>query len=185
MVILGDNCRNMRYLSSNSVVLVALIFSFFIVSCTGEDGEPGPQGEQGEQGEQGDPGTADIYYSDWFDEEFIDTPTTSHSFGITDENINEDLGENSIILVYARTSNPAVFQLPVTVDNKAYYYIAFYENQFLRFDAETTDGSSQIFNNFPEFRFVIIKGDPSTGGRKADYRSMSYEQIATLFNIPD
>jgi len=170
------------------LVYLALVCTVVITSCSGEDGEPGPQGEQGEQGEKGDkgdPGTADIYYSDWIPEEFLDTPTTSHSFGITDENINDDLANDAVILVYARTSNPGLHQLPITIDNKSYFYIAFYENNWLRFDAETTDGSSQIFNNFIDFRFVIIKEGNNTSGRKIDYQSMSYEEIKELFQIPD
>lgn len=188
-----------------TVMSVALI-----VSCSPEDGEDGavgpqgPQGEQGvagptgpqgEQGEQGDPGTANVMYSDWIASEFGGLAAAEESdqllvsFGSGEFN-----NANDVLLVYGRREinviSNEVYQLPFELisQNEIYRYRLSQGSGFIALYAEalTTDGGTNVFTYFDDFRYVLIPGGVSISGKSnIDFTKMGYEQVIEYFNIPE
>ncbi len=188
-----------------TVMSVALI-----VSCSPEDGEDGavgpqgPQGEQGvagptgpqgEQGEQGETGMANVIYSDWIASEFGGLAAAEESDQLL---VSFGLGEfnnaNDVLLVYGRREinviSNEVYQLPFELisQNEIYRYGLSEGSGFIALyvEALTTDGGSNLFTYFDDFRYVLIPGGVSTSGKSnIDFTKMSYEQVIEYFNIPE
>ncbi|WP_299435727.1 hypothetical protein [uncultured Aquimarina sp.] len=186
--------------------VVVLLLSVGIISCEGEDGAVGPQGEQGEQGEQGDqgldgdqgdqgdPGTANVIYSDWIARDYDNSGGLAEetneqllaTLGLGDFDLTQD-----ILLVYGRREISAIVteinQLPyIHVSENDFYgfEVASFNGGFtLRIKVATLDGTTSAFAFFQGFKYVIIPGGVAAGKSVNDYKNMSYEEIATLFNI--
>ncbi|WP_160114778.1 collagen-like protein [Aquimarina sp. AU474] len=191
----------MKNLVKLSWILVILISLF---SCSdGEDGSIGPVGEQGEQGpigEQGDPGTANVIYSDWIPNGFNPGGGLLQKlFTLASEQQITDLGVNldtSTVLVYGRGDILAVIGdevLPLPYENRATderYTYAIY-NGSIRAVGLAASNTDNDFDRFDDYRYVIIPGGVAVGSNtssiksKIDYTTMSYQQIAILFNIPE
>ncbi|WP_109436315.1 hypothetical protein [Aquimarina sp. AU119] len=191
-----------------------LVLSVSIFSCSdGEDGAIGPagpegpagaqgtQGIQGDPGDPGDPGTANVIYSDWIPNGF--TPgggllqkvfTLANAQQITDLGVNLD---TSTVLVYGRGDillvvGDEVFPLPYENRSTEERYTYTTTNQgsirAVGFAASNTDND---FDRFDDYRYVIIPGGVAVSSTSSatkstpDYTTMSYKEIATLFNIPE
>lgn len=175
-----------------------LIISVGLISC-GEDGAPGPKGPQGEQGiagekgdkgdqgDSGEPGTPNVIFSEWIATRFATTATDFTIFGINDSVFTQEAANSAVILVYARWSGSLiVVPLPITINNRSYYYSLDPSLNLLSLIGLSVDFSNEFFGDFSAVRYVIIPGGiPANGGRQLDYKSMSYDEIKTLFNIPD
>ncbi len=184
-----------------------VIVSVSIFSCSdGEDGAIGPTGADGAigptgaDGEQGEPGTANVIYSDWIASEIPQTmPSSSENFPIA-ENIEDDIIDSAVILVYGRTASGAVWALPTILDffpNQVNYSFAVGSNKELTVVVSLVSGSLDLPNNayLTDYRYVLIPGGQLMGGgasgsksaknKNVDYSKMSYEEITTQFNIPE
>lgn len=181
-----------------------VLLSVIIFSCSGEDGANGPQGEQGNQGLQGDqgsqgapgdpgdPGTANVIYSDWFNTEFGNNiVTSSSSFTTAAPEINAGILNFGTILVYGRrvdliTGNQ-VYQIPIVFGaarQQSYYFRA--TDGQIRISVVANEQGQSVGDGafFVQYRYVIIPGGQNTSGKSTtDYKNMSYEEVADLFNI--
>ncbi|TSE09369.1 MULTISPECIES: collagen-like protein [Aquimarina] len=194
--------------------MMIVMVSLLIFSCSdGEDGAIGPAGQNGidgidgtngtdgndgADGVDGPPGTANVIYSDWIPADFPGGIDSDKSMLLLSSLTAFDK-DTDAILVYGR--NPAnalffnVYELPYfNVDNEEFYGIEMGEGtgfESLRVRGQTTDGLLKAFSFFDDFRYVIIPGgvstNPTSSATKSsiDYSSMSYEEVKTLFNIPE
>ncbi len=192
----------------------ALLVSFLIFSCSAEDGDIGPQGPQGPQGEQGangvngvdgaqgeqgDPGTANVIYSDWIERNFIvGVAAESNLMGLDVFNASELNSDTDVVLVYGRKTSGSnsdaygVYQLPYNLSaQNEYYGFGLFEatgGTSIQVRVSSTDGGTNLFTFFDDFRYVIIPGGQAASARglKAyDYKAMSYEEIVEKFNITE
>ena len=179
--------------------IALLSIAFF--SCEGEDGAVGPQGEQGpqgelgpqgDQGEQGDPGTANVIYSDWIPVDFfLGGPQESNFMGLEVLNASELNTDTDVVLVYGRrdtdSATDGIYQLPYLFSSQdEYYTFGLFEatgGTSLQIRVNTTDGGTNVFTFFQDFRYVIIPGGQIAAKSSLDYQKMSYEEIADLFKI--
>ncbi len=189
----------MKKVMKLSWVLVLMVLMF---SCSddGADGAVGPAGAQGTTGTQGDPGTANVIYSDWIPNVFpnaiiflkdISTPLATAE-EITALGVDLD---TSVVLVYGKgdvsaasgSSGDEVVPLPYeNIDEGELYTFA--ANNGVRALAITTDGViDNGFDDFSDFRYIIIPGGVPVDKSRSmnEYKNMSYEEIAALFNIPE
>ncbi len=188
--------------------MMVVVLSVFIFSCSdGEDGAIGPAGSQGEQGpagqdgedgvngQDGEPGSSDVIYSSWIPSEFGDSVPEFKEFLIDVPDLTQEIIDKGTILVYARLipdgiSADRFFQLPIAFfgnPGESYYYITGSTGP-LKIGVETTDGQdigTPLLNG--DYRYVLIPGGVPAGKSRLieDYKNMSYEEIATLFNIPE
>ena len=167
----------------------------------GDQGEPGAQGEQGEQGTQGaqgdkgdkgdkgETGTANVIYSDWIESPFGPPEAQSKFFNLA-EGAPFDLNTD-VVLVYGRFDSgvPIVSILPfLEVDEAEYYHFTtIVINNVIRVLAKSTDGVNSFFDEFAEYRYVIIPGGVSVSGGRikppVDYND--YQAVKAYYNIAD
>jgi len=182
--------------------LLGLIF----VACSpddGEDGATGPQGIQGEQGpagiqgeqgEQGEPGTANVIYSDWIPSGFA-SPIADINASFLIQNVKaltDEVKANGFIGVYGKytTIYTIIDPLPKSLFGLRMQHYDFQINdlnQNIAIWISSIDGSDIGIPIYDDYRYIIIPGGtPSTSGKTAkDYSKMSYEELASLFHIPE
>ena len=163
----------------------------------GTNGEDGTDGEEGTDGEDGAVGTANVIYSDWIDNGFpfpINAP--SSSFDIEAPNLQQEIIDNGVVMVFGRTPSGAfVYQLPIVFGASvqiSYYFRVELETVSIR-AANMREGEDLVsLISFAEYRYVIIPGGREAGGgggitskAKIDYTTLTYAEIAAHFNIPD
>ncbi len=174
--------------------------------ANGTGGNDGANGTDGTDGTDGPPGTANVIYSDWIARDFETNGAAETneqlltSFNLAEFNLNED-----VILIYGRREVNIIIseikQLPYILASQNEFYSfrvsSFSGGSALRIEVTTLDGGTNLFTFFDDFRYVIIPGGVSTSSSAAsdglesgsksakDYKNMSYEEIKTLFNIPE
>ncbi|MBQ0733803.1 hypothetical protein [Aquimarina celericrescens] len=181
------------------ITVVAL--SILIFSCSdGEDGAIGPQGPQGEQGDQGDPGpqgdqgvpgTANVIYSDWIPRNFFLPGAVEENFQGLEVLDDSEFNENAdVVLVYGRRDGETgadIYQLPFILTSQNEYYgfgmLTATGGFSLQVLVRTTDGGSNLFTFFDDFRYVIIPGGVAKSA--TDYQNMSYNDLVELFKISE
>tara|TARA_R110001632_G_scaffold12153_4_gene42655 strand:+ start:1449 stop:2042 length:594 start_codon:yes stop_codon:yes gene_type:complete len=195
------NAMNVKSVLGGLCIMAALL-----VSCSPEDGADGavgpvgPQGQQGvagadgPQGDQGETGTANVIYSDWIPSGFDDPITDDFDqFELDVPQLNETLQNSGVILVYARKGT-VIYPIPVTffgtLDENYNWRLLTINDDIIAVRINSTDGSNigtPFLNG--EYRYVLIPGgEPASAGRSytaAEYESMTYEEVASLFNIKD
>jgi hypothetical protein len=163
--------------------------------ANGIDGAPGPAGQDGTDGQDGQDGNANVISSAWIPVNF--GPATT--FGIVDivnSNINAANMADAAFLVYGRIDSDTVIVIPFVFANRSYYYGLFASTNTLRMIGYSLDGSSQVFADFTDVRFVIIPPGPGfTGGGTNDSNKIladlenqgvdvsNYEEVAAHFNL--
>ncbi|RIV72851.1 collagen-like protein [Flagellimonas aequoris] len=157
----------------------------------GEQGQTGPQGEQGETGETG---TANVIYSDWIPSGFESPIADTHaSFPIQNvEGLTDEIKANGYISVYGRytTAYTIIEPLPKSIFGLRMQHYDFQINdlnQNINIWITSIDGSDIEIPIYDDYRYIIIPGGtPSTSGKsKVDYSKMSYEELISLFHIPE
>lgn len=173
--------------------LVGIMF----LACSpddGEDGAIGPQGVQGEQGQTGETGTANVIYSDWIPSGFESPIADTHaSFPIQNvEELTDEIKANGYIAVYGRytTAYTIIEPLPKSIFGLRMQHYDFQINdlnQNINIWITSIDGSDIEIPIYDDYRYIIIPGGtPSTSGKSAmDYSKMSYEELISLFHIPE
>lgn len=182
------------------------LLATMVIACSpddGEDGAIGPQGvqgeqgqtgPQGEQGETGETGTANVIYSDWIPSGFESPIADTHaSFPIQNvEELTDEIKANGYISVYGRytTAYTIIEPLPKSIFGLRMQHYDFQINdlnQNINIWITSIDGSDIEIPIYDDYRYIIIPGGtPSTSGKsKVDYSKMSYEELVSLFHIPE
>ena len=181
--------------------LLCLCLFTAIISCSVEDGEQGIQGEPGIQGEQGDPGTVNIMYSDWMDQDWNFTDgTTFKTMLVENENINDSFFENGgIVLGFFRYQDNVPFILPyqnfTSNTVRSFYSVHFQDGGNVRFNIQSTDGTTLTDDEVngtgaginAQYKYVLIPGGtPLTGAKTANqWKQLSYKEVCKALNIPE
>lgn len=182
-----------------------------IIGPSGPVGATGPQGLQGPVGPQGPAGSlTNVIYSAWFAPTFATvTPGASNQWSSftsvrSTPSITAAIRDNGIVLVYMRsTTNSLIFsgtdqvtQLPYVDDRDVNYmksWIPSVGNLTIAYSSSIPYGLATVNNWAHNFRYVIIPGGtlgtkitsgPAAGYTVQQIKSMSYAQVAALFNIP-
>lgn len=173
-----------------------LIYSFFvpalalafIIGCEGPEGPQGEQGIQGIQGEQGDPGTANVIYSDWSQLEgaWRDSVIFGGNFKVnhlTAPELTQAIMDYGVVLCYVKYGTHNV---PLPYTNSSYtlgFHIDLGRIIFSTLKPDLTGGVVLI--NTMQFRYVLIPGGVAATKSTVDYTKLTYEQICTVFDIPE
>lgn len=164
--------------------LLAAAALLALAGC-GDDGATGPPGRDGRD--------ATVYYSEWFDPAQWSGVSGDWYFAAAAPDLTEDIVERGVVLAYAWLvgdlyEGTAVRPLPAYAVGANWSFLI-HEYGSIEFTCDMADAPATT-GNF--FRFVAIPGTipADKSGRRVRYdeqelRSMSYEEIAALFAIPD
>lgn len=186
------------------------LFTFItIASCSKDNGEQGPQGEQGiqgeqgPQGEQGEPGTVNILYSEWMDQDWnLTNNTTLKIMEVDAENVTVSFLENGgIVLGFFRYQEHLPFPLPHLTSTantiRTFYTVHSADEGNVRFSIESTDGTTltdEEVNGPPvaginaQYKYVLIPGGtPISASKKSStaWEELSYKEVCEALNIPE
>lgn len=199
----------MRKLRLLSILLLA--FTFIVNSCT-KEGPEGPVGAIGPQGPAGTTGTANVIYSSWAS--FVASnwaDSTMTNLGLTKRanrtapGITQAILDNGIVLAYTKNPNAAgegPYILPFTVLSSVPNILLGYIpalGRVIYYNQKTDNSGGVTPNSAYQYRYFIIPGGVS-GGRgvnsvkaveingqtytESQLNGMSYQQVCTLFKIP-
>jgi hypothetical protein len=180
----------------NKVLIFLLILMVvFVLSC--KKGDTGPQGQRGSAG------TANVIYSDWF------TPssyTMTTIFGIKNFDyvkqapaITQAVIDSGMVLTYGKLSGyntqvwPAgqISQLPVSLtyvqgNATTDTWSAFDSVGKLRINFVNNMNYYNSISTQHSFRYIIVPGGAkaSSGGRRTDFHSMSYNEVCDFLKVP-
>lgn len=190
------------YLKSLLIMLVSISL---VMGCAkegevgpkGDKGDKGDTGDKGDKGDKGDPGVFSAIYSNWLDVNWnLTDNATSKSMNIpipTTTISTNDLRNNSIVLVYLKQwGTGSIYTMP----SKGRWTNAFYDYQFGNTSAcctglliylTSTDGVA-----LTEFQYAAVRGNQiryvilplTSAGKHIDYKSLSYEEVCEMFDIP-
>ncbi|MCL6265159.1 collagen-like triple helix repeat-containing protein [Flagellimonas myxillae] len=210
----------MKFLLKTTQSTFLTILLIGLAACSpedGQDGAPGPQGPQGEQGAAGQDGvdgnanvrtgTVDLANADWlwnasytFNTGEGGASSTSWFTRYVDlsiPEIDEDINENGLILVYFRRGSNGWYSLP-------FKFTAFgsdYETQIVHESnvgnirlhyfwtpvQGSTPGNLQSFTIAEyTFKYVIIQGTligKNSGYSKKALQKMTYEEVMDVFAL--
>ncbi len=168
------------------------LLAMLAVGCA-EDGEPGPpgdqgeQGVQGEQGEKGDPGTANVVYSQWLKNNFTGD-IGYEEYQLVEIDTNQYSLNTTVFLLYAKTTNGVVQQLPLQINTTTYsYYVLpdFGTGSPARIMVYR-DGNTPSGSRVPaDFRYIIIPGGVRASGRIGQPEFDDYEEVRKFYKIPN
>ncbi|MEJ0103160.1 MAG: hypothetical protein WDO19_11640 [Bacteroidota bacterium] len=163
---------------------------------TGANGAAGANGADGAAGPQGPPGTANVIYSNWFEDGSFEIPWADTTISATGElmgrafkyvpDITSGILDSGVVLCYVRHFTLIAPQLlPL--------FISGYQLNFAPQDGSilfyiNSPNGGYLGGNYPtpdfEYRYIIIPGGVLAGGRRRDPRTMNYNEICTTYNIP-
>lgn len=172
---------------------------------TGPAGPGGPAGPQGPIGPQGPPGTANVIYSSWatvgslgviIDSSFTDYGTCKRWIRSA-PSLSQAILDQGLVISYWKVGTGIYSTIPYQFPNagQTYHLGAVPQlNKIIYFTSIFGAGAGWNPNPNAELRYVIIPGVVG-GGRSAgiggtsytaeQIKAMSYEQVASLFNIPE
>ena len=171
----------------NSIYLIIVFTTLFFSGCKDEaiQGPVGPAGQDGLD--------ATVYYSEWFSPTEWSGESGDWYFDASAPDLKEDIVENGLILAYVWLSDDlyegmAVRPLPAyAVGANWSFLIPDYESIEFTCDMITRPLSSEN-----KFRFIAIPGTipalksaSSKNKKEQELRSMTYQEVCKLFNIPE
>jgi hypothetical protein len=186
--------------SRNKALLILLLFTSILVSCkkgdvgpAGPIGPQGPQGTQGTQGPKGDPGTANVIYSNWAT---LIHNTRDSSIDAITRRINHihvpaltpEIRDRGVILVYMRFTAALIIPLPyqhhdgVGATSMDFFAV---QQKIIISRHYTSTRTPVGWNASMQFRYIIIPGGTLAGARNIDPKTLDYETVKQLYNIPD
>lgn len=197
-----------------SLLLLASTILIINCTKEGPEGPPGPAGSQGAPGltgptgPQGPPGTANVIYSAWatvasivaltgpiIDSSFADFGTCKRWIR-TAPSLSQGVLDQGLVLSYWKVGTIIYSTIPYQFPSGAqiFYLGALPQlNKIIYFTSILGTGAGWSPNLGAETRYIIIPGSIA-GGRSAgvggtnytadQLRSMSYEQVCQVFNIP-
>jgi hypothetical protein len=178
----------MKTITRIFAMLAVMSAVIFMDACKGPAGDVGPAGVAGPigaTGVAGPTGTANVIYSPWVAFPASLTTTAAFTYNFITPQITQDILEKGVVLCFVRTGStgttvetyplPYVFPNSSTASNSEIYASYILGNIKVR----STFSLSGV-----GFRYVIIPGGVASG-RMASLKSMSYEEIKALYNLPD
>lgn len=191
-------------LKKSKLVFITLLIAF-TYSCSSEDGADGINGTDGtngidgQDGLQGEPGTVNVLYSDWMDQDFnfLDFPTFK-SMLVDDTNINNDfLNNGGIVLGFFRFQDNVPFQLPHQDFNRnnirTITPVHFSDRGEVRFTIESTDETDLTDDEIngvggsinAQYKYVLIPGGTKiTSSRSSiEWEKLSYYEVCDYLGI--
>ena len=167
-----------------TLFLCAAILALISAGCS-KDGPQGPPGPAGQN--------ATVYYSEWFSPTAWSGGSGDWYFSATAPDLTQDIVENGVVLAYAWLANDlyegsSVRPLPAYAVGANWSFLI-YQFGSIEFN---TDMFAPPLTSGNKFRFVAIPGTiPALKSGTPGYRSeqelksMSYEEICRLYNIPE
>jgi len=157
---------------------ITLILSLFsLIGCSSSDGEVGPKGETGAAGPKGDPGSANVIYSEWISATFSGSGAT-YTTSIAAPKLTQEMLDKADIRVYWSESG-RVISLPYA---QVLSGISYTVHQRLYVGLIELIASYSI-SGAKSFRYIIIPGGVTA--RQKPLSETTYEELKTLYNIPD
>lgn len=163
----------------------------------GADGADGQDGQNGQDGQIGEPGSANVIYSEWFENQIAaNNGGSSAGFDIDFPEGDINFLNTGTLLVYGRRVVPGpasldsfFYQLPITFRIVQQRYLYWVKNATkIRIQIKSFIGTQISDGDYIQhFRYVVIPGGVPSSGKSpsTDYTKMSYEEIAERLNIPD
>lgn len=174
-------------MKTKSIYLILVFTTLLFVRCE-DEAIPGPAGPAGRDGLD-----AEVYYSEWFSPTEWSGESGDWFFEASAPDLKEEIVESGLILAYVWLSDDlyegmAVRPLPAyAVGANWDFLIPDYGAIVFNCDMVTRPLSSEN-----KFRFIAIPGNiPALksaslkNNRMQELRSMSYQEVCKLFNIPE
>ncbi len=182
-----------------------VVLSLGLLACEGPAGSEGPQGPQGEQGlqgeqgPQGEEGTANVIYSEWMRLGDVstgaDTTILSRNFAryhIPAPDLTQEIIDQGTMLVYYQLLD-LITPLPWTFSDLSSgggtYTVTFgpLKPEFITILSQNSDNTAFTLNLDTQFRYILIPGGVAATSKVKgiDLKSLSYQEVKTLFGIPE
>jgi hypothetical protein len=185
-------------MKTTNLLVVIIIAAFAFISCKGDTGPAGATGATGPVGPAGPTGatgpigpagpagatgTANVIYSDWRNVTMTNTGPFWEG-NLTAPGVTQTIIDRGAVNIYLRNENNLVFQLNYSSPGGNYIHY------FLTAGLITI--RSSVNSSYP-YRYIIIPGGvsggrfisgPLTGYSLSQVKSISYEDLCTLLNIP-
>jgi hypothetical protein len=168
-------------------IYLLLVFSTLIFTRCSNDGAPGPAGQDGIDGKN-----ATVYYSEWFSPSDWSGSSGDWYFDANAPDLTENVVENGVILVYVWLAGDlydatSVRPLPDYAIGANWSFLI-HQYGSIEF---TSDMNSKPLTTH-KFRFIAIPGTiPALKSAsiknksEEELRSMTYQEVCKLFNIPE
>lgn len=171
----------MKHLIKTTKYFLLAFFVTFNLACSTEDGEQGPQGESGEDG------NANVIIKTvesvtWTNGSYLGVP--SSIFEINDTDINQNVIDNSLILVYFQLFGEDIWY-PMTYsftnsdgDNEVITY-TYSLNKLTLYSFQS---GSALNSDISKVRYFIIESSNVDNARQ-NLSDLSYEEVLNTTNI--
>lgn len=158
--------KHTKMKTKNLLMVLIIAFSAMIFNSCSKDDE-----------------TIDVFYSDWFTGAWVGS-SGYWDFEVAAPAVTQAIIDQGTILAYTKLvgDGNVIRPLPATLGTGIWNYLIV-EPGTLRFTTNATGTPS----NDNEFRYVVIKGNKalkSAGMGAESLKSMSYEEVCDLLNIP-
>ncbi len=189
----------MKNLVKKTQLIGIILLMVLASSCSKEDGTEGPQGPQGTQGPQGDPGTANVMYSEWLDQDWNFTNSANFkTMLVNDTNITNSFLENGgIVLGFFRFQENVPYQLPyqnfASNNVRTCYPVHFTSEGNVRFSIQSTDGTALTDNEVngsgsginAQYKYVLIPGGIALKAARSSlkWEDLSYKEVCDQLGI--
>jgi hypothetical protein len=190
----------MVYLKIKPYYFLLILCSVVLIACKKGDigpegpiGPQGPQGEQGAQGPRGNPGTANVIYSNWaslahnYRDSTIDLANRRINH-IAVPQLTQAIMNNGVVLVYMRFNTTQFMQLPYTITSINAPIVMDYlavVGKIIITRYNTLTAQPYALPSHLQYRYILIPGGTLAGGKMVDPRTLDYETVKKLYNIPD
>jgi hypothetical protein len=171
-----------------TTIYLLLVFSTLVFTRCTNDGAPGPAGQDGLDGQN-----ATVFYSEWFSPaEWLGTSGDWY-FEANAPDLTESIVENGVILAYVWLADDlhqgtAVRPLPAYAVGANWSFLI---HQYGSIEFTSDMGSTPLTSD-NKFRFIAIPGTTVAlksaslkNKSEEELRSMSYQEVCRLFNIPE
>jgi hypothetical protein len=186
--------KNLKNIMTKTMLVAFTIFTISLTtSCSGDDGKDGINGTNGESG------TANVIYSNWINQNWnTENGEYYKMMDINEPKITDEIINNGTVLGFWKFSSQSyVVSLPDISNHTSSNYkrdIYFFSGKIrftmsrFNWDQPMVDlwVSGDATSGVPQYRYVIIPGGTLAGRGVArpDYSKMTYQEICTMFNIP-
>lgn len=169
-----------------TTLILMLAFTAFLFNACSDDEIPGPPGPAGQDGLD-----AEVYYSEWFSPTDWLGESGDWYFDAAAPDLTEAIVEEGVILAYVWLADDvyqgtSVRPLPAYAVGANWSFLIS-EYEVIEF---TCDMIEQPLTSENKFRFIAIPGNiPALKSASLksvqDLKSMSYQEVCKLLNIPE